>query len=306
MYHNPVLLKESVDALNINPNGIYVDVTFGGGGHSREILSRLDKGHLYAFDQDPDAQANVPQDDRFTLIDANFTHLKKFLRFHQVPAIDGLLADLGVSSHQFDVPERGFSIRFDAVMDMRMNTNGLLSAKDVLERYDESELVRIFGEYGEVHNSKSLARKILAARNEGTLECTVKGFKTLISSLTPPHKANQYLAQVFQALRIEVNDELEVLKNLLQQSAEMLKPEGRLSVISYHSLEDRLVKNFMMKGLYKGELPRDIYGHTPATPFKLVHRKPIEPEQEEIDINPRARSARLRVAERNGDWRPNS
>jgi 16S rRNA (cytosine1402-N4)-methyltransferase len=294
-YHTPVMLKECIDGLNIRPEGTYVDVTFGGGGHSREIMKHLgDGGRLLAFDQDADAQQNMIADDRFEFIDQNFRYLKNFCRLHNAIPVDGILADLGVSSYQFDQAERGFSIRFDADLDMRMNRSGGLSAKDVVNTYDEADLHRIFGIYGEIKNAKSLARTIVTARLNTPIN-TVADLKNVIIGLIPRGKENKYLAQVFQALRIEVNQELEALKDFLIQSAEVLVSGGRLVVMSYHSLEDRLVKNFIAKGKFSGEVEKDFYGND-QKPFEAVSRGAITASEEEIKNNNRARSAKLRIA----------
>nr|WP_294936129.1 16S rRNA (cytosine(1402)-N(4))-methyltransferase RsmH [uncultured Flavobacterium sp.] len=295
-YHNPVLLKETVDGLDIKPDGIYVDVTFGGGGHSREIMSRLGpNGKLFAFDQDADALANAIDDERFTLINENFRFIKRFLRFYGVKEVDGILGDLGVSSHQFDVAERGFSTRFDAELDMRMNQNDAISAYNVVNEYDESELRRIFNDYGELTTAKGLAAAIVNARAEHPIKNTEE-LKKVLSRFLPAHKSNKILAQIYQAIRIEVNQEMEVLKEFLTQSLEILKPGGRLSVISYHSLEDRLVKRFMKNGMFEGEPERDFFGRF-EVPFKLIG-KLIVPSDAEIKVNNRARSAKLRIAEK--------
>jgi 16S rRNA (cytosine1402-N4)-methyltransferase len=295
-YHNPVLLKETVDGLNIKPDGVYVDVTFGGGGHSREIMSRLgSNGKLFGFDQDLDAIENVIKDERFVLINENFRYIKRFLRFHGIKEVDGILADLGVSSHQFDVAERGFSTRFEAGLDMRMNQNSELSAYHVVNEYDEENLRRVFLDYGELKNAPAIARTILEAREDGPIK-TTDDLKFVLSRFLPPHISNKILAQMYQAIRIEVNQEMDVLKEFLSQSLEILKPEGRLSVISYHSLEDRLVKRFMKNGLFEGEPERDFFGNF-SVPFKLVG-KLIVPSNEEIKINNRARSAKLRISEK--------
>lgn len=294
-YHTPVMLKECIEALNIHPDGTYVDVTFGGGGHSREIMKHLGKdGRLLAFDQDADAQQNTIADDRFEFIDQNFRYLKNFTRLHNAIPVDGILADLGVSSYQFDQAERGFSIRFDAELDMRMNQSSTLTAKEVVNTYSEVDLHRIFGIYGEIKNAKSLAKTIVTARLNGSLN-TVADLKNAISSLIPKGKENKYLAQVFQALRIEVNQELEALKDFLIQSAEVLVSGGRLVVMSYHSLEDRLVKNFIAKGKFSGEVEKDFYGND-QKPFDAVSRGAITASEEEIKNNNRARSAKLRIA----------
>lgn len=295
-YHNPVLLKETVDGLNIKPDGVYVDVTFGGGGHSREIMSRLgESGKLVAFDQDEDALQNAIDDDRFLLINENFRNIKRFLRFHGIKEVDGVLGDFGVSSHQFDVAERGFSTRFDAELDMRMNQKGDLSAFHVVNEYDEQDLKRVFVQYGELKNGGAMANVIVAARKDKQIRNT-EHLKQVLSKFLPAHKSNKILAQIYQAIRIEVNQEIDVLKEFLEQTAEIIKPGGRLSVISYHSLEDRLVKRFMRNGLFEGEPERDMFGRF-EVPFKFVERL-IVPTEEEITINNRARSAKLRVAEK--------
>jgi len=294
-YHVPVMLQECIEALNIRPDGTYVDVTFGGGGHSREIMKHLgENGRLLAFDQDADAQQNRIDDDRFEFIDQNFRYLKNFTRLHNAIPVDGILADLGVSSYQFDQAERGFSIRFDAELDMRMNQASTLTAKEVVNTYSEADLHRIFGIYGEIKNAKSLARTIVTARLNGSLN-TVADLNNAINSLIPKGKENKYLAQVFQALRIEVNQELEALKDFLIQSADVLVSGGRLVVMSYHSLEDRLVKNFIAKGKFSGEVEKDFYGND-QKPFDAVSRGAITASEEEIKNNNRARSAKLRIA----------
>jgi len=295
-YHNPVLLKECIEGLNINPEGTYVDVTFGGGGHSREILKHLTTGKLYAFDQDDDAVKNKIEDERFVLIKQNFKYLKNFLKMYNALPIDGLLADLGVSSHQFDEADRGFSIRFDAKLDMRMDRNSKQTAADVLNTYSEEDLKRIFKLYGEVDNAGRLAYIIFHARKEKQIE-TVNDLKSAIEKTVKRGRENQYYAQVFQALRIEVNKELEVLQELLLQSLDVLKPRGRLVVISYHSLEDRLVKNIMRSGKFEGEVEKDFFGNQ-LTPFKQITKKPIMPSDAENTENSRARSAKLRIAEK--------
>jgi 16S rRNA (cytosine1402-N4)-methyltransferase len=293
-YHNPVLLKDTVDGLNIHPDGVYVDVTFGGGGHSREILSRLgEKGKLFAFDQDLDALKNAIDDERFTLINENFSYIKRFLRFYGVKQVDGILADLGVSSHQFDVAERGFSTRFEAELDMRMNQNGELSAYHVINDYDEVALKNVLLEFGELKNAGAMANVIVNARNENPI-INSEQLKQILSRFLPGHKSNKILAQIYQAIRIEVNQEMEALKEFLTQSLEILKPEGRLSVISYHSLEDRLVKRFVKNGMFEGEPEKDFFGNF-EVPFKTIE-KLIVPSNEEIASNNRARSAKLRVA----------
>ena len=295
-YHNPVLLKETVDGLNIKEDGVYVDVTFGGGGHSREILSRLgEKGKLIAFDQDQDALLNTIVDSRFTLINENFRYLKRFLRFHGVKKVDGILADFGVSSHQFDEADRGFSIRFDAKLDMRMNQQDELSAFHVINEYDEVALRKMFWEYGELRQAPAIARTIVAERKEGQIE-TTEQLKSVLKKYLPPRKENKILAQIYQAIRIEVNQEIEALKEFLTQVPELLNPEGRLSFISYHSLEDRLVKRFIRSGMFEGEPEKDVFGNF-EVPLKRIG-KLIIPSQEEIKINNRARSAKLRIAEK--------
>jgi 16S rRNA (cytosine1402-N4)-methyltransferase len=295
-YHNPVLLKESVDGLNIKPDGIYVDVTFGGGGHSAAILSRLGpNGKLFAFDQDEDALANALQDERFTLINENFRFIKRFLRFYGVKSVDGILADLGVSSHQFDVAERGFSTRFDAELDMRMSQKNDLNAYRVVNEYDDANLRRVFLDYGELKNAPALARTIIEAREEQPIKTTDE-LKAVLARFLPERVRNKILAQIYQAIRIEVNQEMDVLKEFLEQSLEILKPEGRLSVISYHSLEDRLVKRFIKNGMFEGEPERDFFGNF-SVPFKTVG-KLIVPDNAEIKENNRARSAKLRIAEK--------
>jgi len=297
-YHQPVMLQECIEALNIKPDGIYVDVTFGGGGHSREILKHLGpQGRLLAFDQDADAQKNLPNDDRLTFIDQNFRYLKNNCRLQGAISADGILADLGVSSHQFDQPERGFSIRFDADLDMRMDQGGSLTARDVVNSYTEEQLHRIFGIYGEIKNAKTLARTLVTVRLNKSIQ-TVADLKNAIGSLIPKGKENKYLAQVFQALRIEVNQELEALKEFLEQSVDVLKSEGRLVVMSYHSLEDRLVKNFIAKGKFHGEVEKDFFGNQ-IKPLESLTRKAITASEKEVKGNNRARSAKLRIAVKN-------
>lgn len=295
-YHNPVLLKESVDGLNIKPDGVYVDVTFGGGGHSKEILSRLGpEGRLFAFDQDEDALANALDDERFVLINENFRFIKRFMRFYGVKSVDGILGDLGVSSHQFDVAERGFSTRFDAGLDMRMSQKNDLNAYRVVNEYDEADLKRVFLDYGELKNAPVLARTIVEARELQPIKTTDE-LKEVLAKYLPERVKNKILAQIYQAIRIEVNQEMDVLKEFLEQSLEILNPEGRLSVISYHSLEDRLVKRFMKNGMFDGEPERDFYGNF-SVPFKTIG-KLIVPGNDEIKVNNRARSAKLRIAEK--------
>jgi len=298
-YHNPVLLKESVDALIINPSGIYVDCTFGGGGHSHEIINRIDEeGKLFSFDQDIDAVNNKIDDNRFELIEQNFRFLKNNLRIRGVKQVDGVLGDLGVSSHQFDTPERGFSTRFDGELDMRMNQNAKLSAKTIINEYEEEDLARVFYDLGELQGSYRLAREVVKARADKQIE-TIEELKQIFSFI-PKMKENKFFAQMFQALRIEVNDEMAALKDMLSQSAEVVKPGGRLVIISYHSLEDRLTKRFMKNGMFEGEPERDVFGNWSA-PFKPLQSKVIVPTQEEINVNPRARSAKMRIAVRNED-----
>ena len=293
-YHNPVLLTETVNGLNIQPDGIYVDVTFGGGGHSQEILNRLGaQGTLIAFDQDKDALDNAIDDPRFTLINENFRHLKRFLRFYGYKQVDGILADFGVSSHQFDVPERGFSTRFEALLDMRMNQENDISAYEVVNHYAEEDLKYVLYTYGELRTAGGMARVIVEARNQRPIKSSEQ-LKKALGRFLPKHKENKILAQIFQAIRIEVNQELEALKEFLLQTHDVLKPDGRLSLISYHSLEDRLVKRFMRSGMFEGEPEKDVFGRV-EVPFKPVG-KFIIPSEEEIKTNSRARSAKLRVA----------
>ncbi|WP_211316282.1 16S rRNA (cytosine(1402)-N(4))-methyltransferase RsmH [Flavobacterium faecale] len=295
-YHNPVLLHQSIDGLDIKPDGVYVDVTFGGGGHSREILNRLGpNGKLFAFDQDEDALANAIDDSRFVLINENFRFIKRFLRFYGAKEVDGILGDLGVSSHQFDVPERGFSTRFDADLDMRMSQKNELSAYKVVNEYDDANLRRVFYDYGELKNAPALSRTIIEAREQQPIK-TTDDLKEILAKYLPERVRNKVLAQIYQAIRIEVNQEMDVLKEFLEQSLEILKPEGRLSIISYHSLEDRLVKRFMKNGMFEGEPEKDFFGNF-SVPFKTVG-KLIIPNDAEIKINNRARSAKLRIAEK--------
>jgi len=295
-YHNPVLLHETVDGLNIKPNGVYVDVTFGGGGHSKEILNRLGPdGKLFAFDQDEDALGNAIQDDRFTLINENFRYIKRFLRFHGIKKVDGILGDFGVSSHQFDEAERGFSTRFDATLDMRMNQKDALSAYEVVDDYEEKDLKRVFVEFGELKNGGAMANVIVNYRKDKAIKNTEQ-LKQVLSKFLPAHKSNKILAQIYQAIRIEVNQEIDVLKEFLEQTEELLESGGRLSLISYHSLEDRLVKRFMRNGMFEGEPERDFFGNF-KVPFKTVG-KLVVPSEEEVVRNNRARSAKLRIAEK--------
>ena len=296
-YNNLVLLKESVDGLNIKNDETCVDVTFGGGGHSKEILKRLgEKGKLFGFDQDKDAEANSLEDNRFVLVKQNFRYLKNYLKFYQAIPVDGILADLGVSSHQFNKGERGFSIRFEGPLDMRMNQGNSLTAEKVINDYTTEDLIRIFKEYGEIKNAKQLVFEIVNQREAGRIKKTQE-LIDIVEKFVPGKLRNKFLAQVFQALRIEVNDELGALKELLEQSYEVLKQGGRLSIITYHSLEDRLVKNFFKIGKFEGELEKDFYGN-PKLKFKQINRKPILPSEEEIKNNNRSRSAKLRIAEK--------
>jgi 16S rRNA (cytosine1402-N4)-methyltransferase len=297
IYHVPVLLQEVIAGLQIIPSGVYVDCTFGGGGHSKKILEQLNAdGKLIVFDQDEDAKKNVPPDDRVIFVPHNFRHLQRFLRFHKIFKVNGILADLGVSSHQINEPERGFSTRFDAAMDMRMNQNEKITAGDVLKKYSEEKLHKIFEQYGEVTNSKTLAKTIVELRRSQSLS-TIKEFK---NAIYPVVKGNpeKYFAQVFQALRIEVNDELNALKEMLEQSVTVLEEGGRIAVITFHSLEDRIVKNFFKNGNFEEEQTNDLYGHTKKSDLKIITKKPVTPSPEELKINPRSRSSKLRIAEK--------
>lgn len=296
-YHIPVMLEQSLEGLAINPAGIYVDLTFGGGGHSRGIFHRLDRGHLYGFDQDKDVLANIPDDSRFTFVQANFRDLKKYLRLYGVREVDGILADLGVSSHQIDEAGRGFSTRFEGELDMRMDRSASLTANDILNGYTEQDLHKIFGMYGEVKNAKTLAQAIAAERVNRPFR-SIGELKELLKALAPRGREFKYFAQVFQALRIAVNDEMGALEDMLLQSVEVLKPGGRLVVLSYHSLEDRMVKNFMAKGKFQGEVEKDFYGNL-LRPLTPVVRKAITADAEEVSRNNRARSAKLRIAKKN-------
>lgn len=296
VYHLPALLNESIAGLNLRPEGIYVDVTFGGGGHSSAILNRLTSGRLIAFDQDADAEANKIDDERFTLLNQNFRYLKNNLRYLGISEIDGLIADLGVSFHQFDQPERGFSFRSDAELDMRMNRRATVKASDILRTYEEEKLADVFYKYGELTNSRRLAAAIVKARAAQPVR-TVSDLMAVLSGMVPPREENKFFARLFQSLRIEVNHEMEALTEMLQQALELLKPGGRLAVITYHSLEDRLVKNFIRTGNFEGESEKDFYGNVTA-PLKAVNRKVIVPSEQEIGNNSRARSARLRIAEK--------
>ncbi len=295
-YHNPVLLRESVDGLNIRPDGVYVDVTFGGGGHSREIMKRLgDGGRLLAFDQDEDALQNIIEDDRFQLINENFRYIKQFLKFYGIKKVDGILADFGVSSHQFDQAERGFSTRFDADLDMRMSKKNAISAFDVVNEYDYDALRRVLFLYGDLRNANAMANVIIAKRAVGPIKTTDQ-LKEVLGSFLPKHREHKILAQIYQAIRIEVNQEIQVIREFLEQVPELLDVGGRLSVISYHSLEDRLVKRFIRAGQFEGEPEKDFYGNI-EVPLKKVGGL-IVPSKEEIKLNNRARSAKLRIAER--------
>ena len=303
-YHNPVMLAECIDGLALKPGGVYVDVTFGGGGHSRAILDALppdekgQPGRLLVFDQDPDARANAAtiNDPRLTFIAANFRNLKRYLRLYGVRQVDGILADLGISSHQIDTPERGFSTRFQADLDMRMNQQGDLTAQQVVNSYPEADLHRILGMYGELTNARTAAAALVSARANQTIQ-TINDLKDGLKRCAPRGKENKYFAQVFQALRIEVNDELKVLEEFLEQTPEVLSPGGRLVVMSYHSLEDRLVKNFINKGKFSGEVEKDLFGNE-LKPLQSVTRKPLEASADEVAANPRARSAKLRIGEK--------
>ena len=297
VYHTPVLLSESVEGLLTDLNGVYVDVTFGGGGHSREVLARLgEEGRLVAFDQDEDARRNVIDDGRFLFVHSNFKYVQNFLKYYGVERVDGLLADLGVSSHEFDVPERGFSFRFDALLDMRMNRSSELTAELLVNEYDEVELVRVFSRYGELKNSRKVAFLIAKGRKEKRIR-TTGDLIGVLKEATPVHLESKFLAKVFQALRIEVNGEMDVLKNLLEGANHVIKPGGRLVVISYHSLEDRLVKNFATKGNFEGKVEKDFYGNVQVS-FRVVGKKVIGPDADEMERNSRARSAKLRIFEK--------
>jgi 16S rRNA (cytosine1402-N4)-methyltransferase len=296
VYHVPALLKESIDGLNIQPGGIYVDVTFGGGGHSMEILKRLKTGKLIAFDQDEDAGINTPVDERFLFLNQNFRFLKNNLLFNNIKSIDGLIADLGVSFHQFDEPERGFTFRQDAPLDMRMNKNGTVTAAYLLKTMDETSLADIFYRYGELSNSRKIAREIFIARSSKPIE-TVNDIFNTVGKLAPFRQEHKFYAKLFQALRIAVNNEIDYLQEMLEQALSILNTGGRLVIISYHSLEDRVVKNFMKTGNFEGEEKKDFYGNS-ETPFRIINKKGTTPDDEEIAINNRSRSARLRIAEK--------
>ncbi|MDD4404291.1 MAG: 16S rRNA (cytosine(1402)-N(4))-methyltransferase RsmH [Parabacteroides sp.] len=296
-YHVPVMLRECMEGLAIQPDGVYVDVTFGGGGHSKEILNRLGaKGTLYGFDQDADAEQNIIGDDRFVFVRSNFRYLSNFMRFHGETAIDGLLADLGVSSHHFDDKDRGFSFRFEGALDMRMNTRAGNTAADVLNTYTEEALSNVFYLYGELKNARKLASVVVKARAVKQI-LTTDEFLALITPYVGRDKEKKILAQIFQALRIEVNDEMRALKEMLRQALQLLKPGGRLVVMTYHSLEDRLVKNFLKTGNFEGEIKQDFFGNV-QSPFRLINNKVIVPASEEVEVNPRSRSAKLRIAEK--------
>ncbi len=298
-YHVPVLLKESIEGLAIKPDGTYVDVTFGGGGHSREIMKNLgDDGRLVGFDQDDDAQKNIIDDKRFLFVDHNFKYIHNFLQYFEVGKVDGILADLGVSSHHFDAAERGFSFRFDADLDMRMNRQADMKASDIVNTYNEADLAKIFFTFGEVKNARKLARAICTGRGQEIK--TIEEFKNLIETCIPKHREHTYLAKVFQALRIEVNQEMKALEEFLNGALEFLAPGGRLVVITYHSLEDRMIKNFMRSGNIHGKTEKDFYGNV-DTPFELINRKVIVPTDEELERNNRARSAKLRIAGKKQD-----
>jgi 16S rRNA (cytosine1402-N4)-methyltransferase len=298
VYHIPVMLDPCIEGLAILPGGVYVDVTFGGGGHAKAILARLEGGQLFGFDQDSDALANAPQDPRFTFVQANFRDIKRYLRLHGIKQVDGILADLGISSHQIDAPERGFSTRFQGDLDMRMNQSAELSAKELLASADEGRLHKILGMYGEIKNAKTLAQSIVAERSVKPFT-TTEGFTAFLKRFAPRGKEFKYYAQVFQALRIEVNDEMGALEELLLSAVELLKPEGRLVVMSYHSLEDRLVKSLMTKGKFQGEVEKDFYGNL-LRPLEPVSRGAITASEEELALNSRARSAKLRIAKKVG------
>ncbi len=296
-YHVPVLLKEAVEGLQINPSGIYVDCTFGGGGHSKKILEKLNAdGKLIVFDQDEDAKKNVPDDKRIIFVPHNFRHLQRFLRFYKIQKVNGILADLGISSHQINEAERGFSTRFDAAMDMRMNRSDDKTAANVIKNYTEEKLHKIFEQYGEVTNSKTLAKRIVEIRKTNSID-SIKEFK---NAVYPVVKGNpeKYFAQVFQALRIEVNDELNALKDLLMQSVEVLADGGRIAVITFHSLEDRIVKTFFKNGNFEIEKEKDLFGNSEKNELKAITKKPVVPTEEELKINPRSRSSKLRIAEK--------
>lgn len=296
LYHTPVLLRQSVDGLKVTPDGVFVDATFGGGGHSQDILRQLEKGKLIAFDQDEDATQNVPDDHRFVFVRHNFRYMRNFLHYHGTDQVDGILADLGVSSHDFDEADRGFSFRFQGPLDMRMNRQSEITAEYVINHYDKDQLTALFRENGEIPNAGKLSSAILASRSVKKIE-TTRHLVDSIRECVPKSSENKYLAQVFQALRIEINDEINALREFLEVSLDMLKPGGRLVVITYHSLEDRLVKNFMRTGNFTGTPTQDLYGNF-SSPFRLINRRVIVPDPEELLENPRSRSAKLRIAEK--------
>ncbi|HKK60658.1 MAG TPA: 16S rRNA (cytosine(1402)-N(4))-methyltransferase RsmH [Salinivirga sp.] len=295
-YHTPALLQACIDGLQIDPSGTYVDATFGGGGHSAAILKHLQEGHLFGFDQDDDALKNAPENERFTFVHHNFRFLKHFMRFYNVEQLDGILADLGVSFHHFDTADRGFSFRYDAKLDMRMNQRATLTAEKVINEYAQEELMEIFRTYGELRNARKLAQVIIQARNKERIELTGQ-LKELIAPLFPRKVENKFLARFFQAIRIEVNQEIQALKSLLIDGTRLLKPGGRFAIITYHSIEDRLVKNYFKSGNLEGHIKKDFYGN-PEVPYKVITRNVIVPDQDEIEQNPRSRSAKLRIAEK--------
>jgi len=295
-YHTPALLQACIDGLQIDPSGTYADATFGGGGHSAAILKHLQEGHLFGFDQDDDALKNAPENERFTFVHHNFRFLKHFMRFYNVEQLDGILADLGVSFHHFDTADRGFSFRYDAKLDMRMNQRATLTAEKVINEYAQEELMEIFRTYGELRNARKLAQVIIQARNKERIELTGQ-LKELIAPLFPRKVENKFLARFFQAIRIEVNQEIQALKSLLIDGTRLLKPGGRFAIITYHSIEDRLVKNYFKSGNLEGHIKKDFYGN-PEVPYKVITRNVIVPDQDEIEQNPRSRSAKLRIAEK--------
>ncbi len=298
MYHVPVLLHESVEGLNINPKGVYIDATFGGGGHSTAILKQLDGGHLFGFDQDDDARKNALQSEQFTFVYHNFAYVKNFMQYYGIPQVDGILADLGVSSHHFDDAERGFSFRFDGPLDMRMDRSVKKSAANVVNEYDELSLTAVFKNYGEIANARRLAQEIIARRKEAPI-LTTGDLKQIGTKFCNPQTESKYLSQIFQALRIEVNHEMQALKDFLEGGLQILRPGGRFVVITYHSLEDRMVKNFFKSGNVNGDVEQDFFGNV-KTPFTLISKKVIVPSDEELERNNRARSAKLRIVEKNG------
>ncbi|MFW5852189.1 MAG: 16S rRNA (cytosine(1402)-N(4))-methyltransferase RsmH [Bacteroidota bacterium] len=296
-YHTPVLLTESIEGLSISPQGTYIDATYGGGGHSRVILDKLQSGHLFAFDQDLESKSNLSEDSRITFINHNFAYIKNFMRFHEINSVDGILADLGVSSHHLDSPDRGFAFRFDAELDMRMNTRSEKTARTIVNTYSLDNLTKIFREYGEIKNAYSLAQRICKERHQKEIRTTGE-LKEIGLHFCKAHTQNKYLSQMFQALRLEVNNEIEYLKRFLRAGADLLKPKGRFVIITYHSLEDRIVKNFFKSGNTEGVISKDFYGNV-ETPFSLITKKIIIPNAQEIETNNRARSAKLRIAEKN-------